>query len=110
MVGAIRLVDRLLLRRHGCFKGTSTDCGTSGRYADILQVKHDVKARLTLNSSGSSGGEGARTHIQVLANSVVASALTLLHARQLSARAKDGSTGSLCWPYGEDLLVVGIVS
>ena len=28
------------------------------------QIKHDVKAKLTMQSSGSSGGEGARTHIQ----------------------------------------------
>ena len=28
------------------------------------QVKHDVKAKLTMQANGSSGGEGARTHIQ----------------------------------------------
>ena len=28
------------------------------------QVKHDIKATLTLHSTGSPGGEGARTHIQ----------------------------------------------
>lgn len=73
------------------------------------QVKHDVKARLTLASSGSSGGESQRTHIQVLANSAVASALILLHYRQLLARAKSGDASQACWRYGEDLLVIGIV-
>lgn len=69
-----------------------------------------MKARLTLTSSGTSGGEGARTHVQVLANSIVATVLVLLHARQLRARDKNGTGSQGCWPYGEDLLVVGIVS
>merc|ERR1712093_378526 len=61
---------------------------------------------------GSSGGEGARTHVQVLANSGVASILTLLHAYQLYKR-NDGvlprsSTDCYSWP--GDLLVVGIVA
>lgn len=75
----------------------------------LVQVKHDVKARLTMSSSGASGGEGSRTHIQVLANSVVASVLILLHYRQLHARGAIHDTDTDCWPYGEDLLVVGIV-
>lgn len=73
-------------------------------------MKHDAKARLTLTSSGASGGAGARTHVQVLANSIVATVLVLLHARQLRARDKDGTVDQGCWSYGEDLLVVGIVS
>ena len=73
------------------------------------QVKHDVKQRLTQSSTGASGGEGARTHIQVLANSAVASALILLHYRQLLFRDKSGNASQGCWPYGEDILVVGIV-
>ena len=48
--------------------------------------------------------------MQVLANSIVATVLVLLHARQLSARAKKGAMSHGCWPYGEDLLAVGIVS
>lgn len=32
--------------------------------ANHVKVKHDVKAKLTIQSSGASGGEGARTHIQ----------------------------------------------
>lgn len=55
---------------------------------EIFQVKHDVKARLTLSSTGSSGGEGSRTHIQVLANSAVASVLILLHCWQLRQGSK----------------------
>lgn len=42
------------------------------------KVKHAEKAKLTLSSSGSSGGEGPRTHIQVLANSACASILCLI--------------------------------
>ncbi|MCJ1472342.1 hypothetical protein MMC13_000989 [Lambiella insularis] len=76
----------------------------------VTKVKHDVKARLTQSSTGASGGEGARTHIQVLANSVVASVLILLHYRQLRAREHPEHDGQACWPYGESLLVVGIIS
>ncbi|KAL8807290.1 MAG: hypothetical protein Q9182_000795 [Xanthomendoza sp. 2 TL-2023] len=76
----------------------------------VTKVKHNVKARLTLSSSGSSGGENQRTHIQVLANSAVASALILLHHRQLLARDKSRTASEACWPYGEDLLVIGIIS
>lgn len=43
------------------------------------KVKHDVKATLTLSSSGSSGGEGPRTSVQVVANSGCASLLCLAH-------------------------------
>ncbi|KAL8941232.1 MAG: hypothetical protein Q9216_002365 [Gyalolechia sp. 2 TL-2023] len=76
----------------------------------VTKVKHHVKASLTLSSSGSSGGEGTRTHIQVLANSFVASVLILLHYRQLLARDKKDDASQECWPYGEDLPVVGIIS
>ncbi|RPB06569.1 hypothetical protein P167DRAFT_514457, partial [Morchella conica CCBAS932] len=47
------------------------------------KVKHDIKAKLTLSSSGTPGGEGARNHVQVFANSIVASILILLHTAQL---------------------------
>ncbi|KIW34218.1 uncharacterized protein PV07_01010 [Cladophialophora immunda] len=43
------------------------------------KVKHDVKATLTLSSSGASGGEGPRTSVQVVANSGCASLLCLVH-------------------------------
>ena len=68
-----------------------------------------MKARLTLSSSGASGGEGPRTHIQVLANSVAASVLILLHYLQLRARGSIEYAETDCWSYGEDLLVVGII-
>ncbi|MCJ1250897.1 hypothetical protein MMC30_008125 [Trapelia coarctata] len=76
----------------------------------VTKVKHDIKARLTHSSTGASGGEGPRTHVQVLANSLVASVLILLHYRQLLAQEKSGKNSQNCWHYGEDLLVVGIVS
>ncbi|KAL9097011.1 MAG: hypothetical protein Q9165_000975 [Trypethelium subeluteriae] len=72
----------------------------------VTKVKHDVKARLTLSASGASGGEGPRTHIQVLANTLVASILIILHARKLAA----SPTQSACWPRGSDVLVVGIIA
>ncbi|OMP88083.1 Transmembrane protein 19 [Diplodia seriata] len=71
------------------------------------KVKHDVKARLTQSSSGASGGEGARTHVQVLANSLVASALILLHTWQLSHSAPSSAD---CWAPASHLPVVGIVA
>ncbi|KAH7054515.1 integral membrane protein DUF92-domain-containing protein [Macrophomina phaseolina] len=71
------------------------------------KVKHDVKARLTQSSSGTSGGEGPRTHVQVLANSLVASVLILLHTYQLSRSA---SRKTECWAPETDLPVVGIVA
>ncbi|KAK4122474.1 hypothetical protein N657DRAFT_575932 [Parathielavia appendiculata] len=79
-------------------------------------VKEHVKASLTLKSGGSSGGDGPRTHVQVLANSLTASILSLLHAYQLRSReaALLGSPadhpGSLCFAWGGDLLVVGIIA
>ena len=53
--------------------GTFFLIGTSA-----TKVKHAEKAKLTLSSSGSSGGEGPRTHVQVLANSGVVTLLCLL--------------------------------
>ncbi|KAB5525762.1 integral membrane protein DUF92-domain-containing protein [Coniochaeta sp. 2T2.1] len=88
-------------------------------------VKEDVKAKLTVASKGTSGGEGPRTHVQVFANSFVASALTLLHAYQLHNRKsallasvlnhnnnKQGGddVGSLCFSWPGDLLVIGIIA
>ncbi|CAK7202980.1 hypothetical protein SEUCBS139899_005707 [Sporothrix eucalyptigena] len=92
----------------------------------VTHVKENVKARLTMPASGptADGGEGPRTHIQVLANSFVASVLTLLHAYQLHQRKQvllglqaGGTTtadlenlGSLCFAWGGDLLVIGIIA
>ncbi|KIV86744.1 hypothetical protein PV11_02339 [Exophiala sideris] len=54
--------------------GTFFLLGTSA-----TKVKHDVKATLTQSSSGSSGGEGPRTSVQVVANSGCATLLILIH-------------------------------
>lgn len=84
------------------------------------QVKENVKATLTLHSRGTSGGEGPRNHVQVLANSLTASIFSLLHAYQLHTRqqalaaaprtAADPGLGSLCFGWGGDLLVIGIIA
>ncbi|RDW74484.1 DUF92 domain-containing protein [Aspergillus mulundensis] len=74
------------------------------------RVKHDIKEQLTLSATGSAGGEGPRSHIQVLANSIVASVLALAHAWVLRNN-KDGAPG--CFSSGRhapDLLVVGIIA
>ncbi|KAG9241825.1 integral membrane protein DUF92-domain-containing protein [Calycina marina] len=78
----------------------------------VTKVKHNVKARLTIQSTGTSGGEGARTHVQVLANSGVASVLILMHVYQLYRREKSGiSTGiTKTFPWNRDLLLVGIIA
>jgi uncharacterized membrane protein len=84
-----------------------------------MQVKENVKASLTLKAGGSSGGEGPRTHVQVLANSLTASILSLLHAYQLRSRERallahhheaSDAAGSLCFSWGGDLLVIGIIA
>ncbi|KAL4885148.1 integral membrane protein DUF92-domain-containing protein [Aspergillus karnatakaensis] len=72
------------------------------------KVKEDIKAQLTLSATGSHGGEGPRSHIQVLANSIVATVLSLLHAW---AVAKDNREE--CFSNGQhpaDLLFVGIIA
>ena len=77
-----------------------------------------------MHSRGSSGGEGPRTHVQVFANSLTASIFSLLHAYQLHVRKQNllnqlgsgagGSgldkAGSLCFSWGGDLLVIGIIA
>ncbi|KAI2464826.1 integral membrane protein DUF92-domain-containing protein [Annulohypoxylon bovei var. microspora] len=82
----------------------------------VTKIKADVKAGLTLHSQGSTGGEGPRTHVQVLANSLMASILTLLHAYQLHVRRDtvvshgEIPQGSFCYRWGGDVLVVGIIA
>ena len=80
----------------------------------VTRVKHGAKARLTVASSGAAAGKGGsgggagrpppRTHVQVLANSLVASVLVVGHAWRVSGREGGG-----CWERRGDLLVVGIV-
>ncbi|KAJ5098217.1 hypothetical protein N7532_005218 [Penicillium argentinense] len=72
------------------------------------KVKHDVKARLTLSATGADGGEGPRNHIQVLANSLVATVLSIAHAAVLAKNPADS-----CFSFGQsaaDILMVGIVA
>ncbi|KAJ4265553.1 hypothetical protein NW762_004844 [Fusarium torreyae] len=83
----------------------------------VTHIKEGIKSTYTLHSKGTSGGEGPRTHVQVLANSLMASVLSLLHANQLRKREAafaDPNTpdpaGSLCYSWGGDLLVVGIIA
>ena len=74
-----------------------------------IQVKHDVKARLTLSASGADGGEGPRNHIQVLANSIIATVLIIAHRYVLSQQESSES----CFALGSnaaDILMVGIVA
>ncbi|KAI9172431.1 Protein PGR [Paramyrothecium foliicola] len=80
-------------------------------------INEEAKSRMTMRSKGTSGGEGPRTHVQVLANSLMASILTVLHAIQLRSRqaalldpnAPDPN-GTLCFSWRGDLLVVGIIA
>ncbi|KAH8696523.1 DUF92 domain protein [Talaromyces proteolyticus] len=74
------------------------------------KVKHGIKAQLTLSASGASGGEGPRTHVQVLANSLVATVLSVLHTYYLW---NQGRYSKACLAQGADIgdiLVVGIVA
>ncbi|KAI9731392.1 MAG: hypothetical protein M1834_005298 [Cirrosporium novae-zelandiae] len=77
----------------------------------VTKVKHDIKSKLTLSATGnpssSGGGESARNYIQVLANSLPASILIVLHVLQCIER---NSFGIDCWRYGRDPLMVGIVA
>ncbi|KAK4178323.1 integral membrane protein DUF92-domain-containing protein [Triangularia setosa] len=83
-------------------------------------VKENIKATLTLKATGSSpsgGGEGPRTHVQVFANSLTATILTLLHAYQLHARKQallsnpsSTNNGTLCFSWKGDLLAIGIIA
>ncbi|KAJ9156069.1 Transmembrane protein 19 [Pleurostoma richardsiae] len=82
----------------------------------VTKIKKNVKAKLTIPSKGTSGGEGPRTHVQVFANSLVASVLSLLHAYQLHQRklaiVKHHTipSGAFCFSWGGDVLVIGIIA
>ncbi|EAW14422.1 DUF92 domain-containing protein [Aspergillus clavatus NRRL 1] len=80
----------------------------------VTKVKHNIKAHLTLSATGAEGGEGQRTHIQVLANSLVATVLILAHARALVVSDPASTTTSEpCFSIpgrAADVLVVGIVA
>jgi Integral membrane protein DUF92 len=76
----------------------------------VFQVKHDIKAQLTLSASGARGGEGARTHIQVFANSIVATVIVALHTYFAWKQERYSTT---CFAQGADIgdiLVIGFVA
>lgn len=117
MVPAPILTSCLLRRWNESYKGTNTHnprpfrSDTNTTY--VSQVKHDIKAQLTLSATGSHGGEGARTHVQVLANSIAATILSLAHAWALAKKKGNGDSSVQCFSSGRnaaDLLVVGIVA
>ncbi|PYH43946.1 DUF92 domain-containing protein [Aspergillus saccharolyticus JOP 1030-1] len=80
----------------------------------VTKVKHDIKSRLTLSATGSEGGEGPRTHVQVLANSIVASVLILAYTYVLAKKsATGGYNAAQCFSNGHDVadvLMIGIVA
>ncbi|KAF2832925.1 hypothetical protein CC86DRAFT_337927 [Ophiobolus disseminans] len=76
----------------------------------VTKVKHDIKTKLTQSATGVSGGEGSRNHIQVIANSGVASVLILLHYWHLKRSGRYDYSADLCWERRNDVLVVGIVA
>ncbi|PYI14607.1 DUF92 domain protein [Aspergillus violaceofuscus CBS 115571] len=79
----------------------------------VTKVKHDIKSRLTLSATGSEGGEGPRTHVQVLANTIVASVLILAHTYVLAKRSPAGDNAGQCFSNGHDVadvLMIGIVA
>ncbi|PFH57900.1 hypothetical protein XA68_14436 [Ophiocordyceps unilateralis] len=83
----------------------------------VTHIKENVKATLTQHSNGASGGEGSRTHVQVLANSLMASTLSLMHAYQLRSRQAalanadaPNPEGTMCFSWGGDVLVIGMIA
>lgn len=96
---------------HHSHKSKSPESASAGDLvANSKQVKHDIKAKLTQSATGASGGEGARNHIQVIANSGVASVLILLHYWHLNKSGRYDYSADLCWERRNDALVVGIVA
>lgn len=74
------------------------------------KVKHEVKATLTLSSSGSSGGEGPRTSVQVFSNSAAASLLILRHLWLYGLSQEAGCFGGREGTRHADLLLMGIMA
>jgi uncharacterized membrane protein len=82
------------------------------------KLNHDVKSRYTLSSVGSvesvgGGGGAGRTHVQVLANSGVASLLVLVHVLRGGAIDLWGKGKGECIPTTgstEGLILAGIVA
>ena len=82
----------------------------------VTKVGHAAKAHITQSSSGGAGGEGARTSVQVLANSGWACVLILAHMWLLgstpfiSSHAGLGLSPGPYAPVLEGLLPVGIIA
>ncbi len=78
-------------------------------------MKHEVKERLTLNSEGGKGGEGARIHTQVFANTISGSLLCIMYATHYYLDPEDEYRYNECWTWGknagtQDILLVGIIA
>ncbi|RKF64219.1 Transmembrane protein 19 [Erysiphe neolycopersici] len=71
----------------------------------VTKIKYHIKSKLTIQASGDIGKESPRTHIQVFANSGVASVLSMLHAYQLIHREEN-----YCHSWPGNLLFTGIVA
>ncbi|KAJ2903256.1 Transmembrane protein 19 [Zalerion maritima] len=72
----------------------------------VTKINHEAKEKLTIASKGTPGGEGPRNHVQVVANSLVASILIVMHAFQLYNR--EGS--DKCYSWQGDLLPIGFIA
>ncbi|KAL5348726.1 hypothetical protein ACLOAV_006146 [Pseudogymnoascus australis] len=73
----------------------------------VTKVKKEAKEKLTIQATGGAGGEGPRTYVQVLANSLVATILALLHAYTLSREPQ------ACYGWGrtlQDVIPIGIIA
>ncbi|KFZ18827.1 hypothetical protein V501_00992 [Pseudogymnoascus sp. VKM F-4519 (FW-2642)] len=73
----------------------------------VTKVKKEAKEKLTIQATGGAGGEGPRTYVQVLANSLVATVLSLLHAYTLSREPE------ACYGWGrtlQDVIPIGIIA
>ncbi|OKL57441.1 hypothetical protein UA08_07167 [Talaromyces atroroseus] len=78
--------------------------------SQATKVKHDIKAQLTLSASGARGGEGARNHLQVLANSIVATVIVALHIYFMWKEERYAAT---CFAQGADIgdvFVIGFIA
>ncbi|CCU77101.1 DUF92 domain protein [Blumeria hordei DH14] len=75
----------------------------------VTKVNHEFKSKLTILESVKSGTGVGRTHIQVFANSGVASILTLLHTYFLYQN-NSTTMPNKCLPWPADLLTLGIIA
>lgn len=78
------------------------------------QIGHEAKAHLTASATGGTGGEGARTYVQVFANSGFACILIAIHAYLLNSSPFISSHVAMFagpyFPTLQRLLPIGIVA